>query len=206
MCTTSARHSALPWNWFVREPNLVKPCINNSFALLQVKIDRGCGRMRRETSDPGTTRTSVYRRSCKQCTCDSFSIARRERPSYRLCWYGQSVHYLKTLCRQKKVTLSILCQQILNRSRICLPLSLFMRLDFRKNIILTRRALGADVTSTTSSRSLQTEFHFVDSLCLQHFRCCRIWCWVRSENLVIYKNLRKLKHQGLQDNLWFSNP
>ena len=129
-----------------------------------------------------------------------------ERPSYRLCWYGQSVHYLKTLCRQKKVTLSILCQQILNRSRICLPLNLFMRLDFRKNIILTRRALGADVTSTTSSRSLQTEFHFVDSLCLQHFRCCRIWYWVRSENLVIYKNLRKLKHQGLQDNLWFSNP
>ena len=26
MCTTTARHSALPWNWFVHEPNLAKPC------------------------------------------------------------------------------------------------------------------------------------------------------------------------------------
>ena len=136
-----------------------------------------------------------------------------ERPSYRLCWYGQSVHYLKTLCRQKKVTLSILCQQILNRSRICPPLNLFIRLDFRKKIILTRRALGADVTSTTSSGSLQTELYFVDSLrfsALQMlqpwFLSHRIWYWVRSENLVIYKNLRKWKHQELQDNLWFSNP
>ena len=125
--------------------------LQNSFALFQVKIDRGCARVRKESSDPGTTRTSVYPRSCKQCSCDSFSIARD-----LLTGFGQSVHYLKTLCRQKKVTLSILCQQILNRSRICLPtLNLFMRLDFRKNIILTRRALGADVTSTTSSRSLK---------------------------------------------------
>ena len=127
----------------------------------------------------------------------------RPRPSYRLCWYGQSVHYLKTLCRQKKVTLSILCQQILNRSRICLPtLNLFMRLDFRKNIILTRRALGADVTSTTSSGSLQTEFYFVDSLCFSALQMWQLWLlshrfcyWVRSENLVIYKNWTKWIHQ-----------
>ena len=176
MCTTSARRSALPWNWFVRQPNLVKPCINNSFALLQVKIDRGCGRVRKESSDPGTTRTSVYRRSCKQCTCDSFSIARRERPSYRLCWYGQSVHYLKTLCRQKKVTLSILCQQILNRSRICLPSI------FRCVLISERISFSPDEPWVQMSHRqplvgpCKQSFISLIACASQHFRCCRHDC------------------------------